>query len=326
MLVRRAYHPADRARQGIRRISRTSVDAKLERWNGDRLRISLPLALAVVALVACGPAASTSSPPLSAASPSPTATQTPDASNPVGVIAFGHSGLTGEGTGGQFEAVFENSWATRTSREVNSVYLRLTAVRPETDGHVANTAHGGASAFELPDQARRALQEVPVPALVIVSTIDNDIRCDGTDPEHVVEFGIDVAEALDVITTASPNSKILVVGQLGRPSPTFVEELVAHDPSVQESLTGTGMCDFYDPAGNLVVENFETLTAIIESYEAEQARVCAAVPNCQTDGGVRAAYVDTIENFASDYAHLNILGQAAEAELIWPVVADLLGL
>lgn len=29
---------------------------------------------------------------------------------------------------------------------------------------------------------------------------------------------------------------------------------------------------------------------IIDSYEAEQARVCAAVTNCRTDHGVRAAY------------------------------------
>ena len=72
-------------------------------------------------------------------------------------------------------------------------------------------------------------------------------------------------------------------------------------------------------------EHLKTLTAIIESYDAEEARVCAKVPNCRTDGGVRAAYVDTIENFSSDFNHLNIRGQAAEAELIWPVVTKTLG-
>ena len=41
---------------------------------------------------------------------------------------------------------------------------------------------------------------------------------------------------------------------------------------------------------------------------------------------MRKAYADVIEDFAPDDGHLNIQGQAAEAELIWPVVADLLGL
>ena len=62
----------------------------------------------------------------------------------------------------------------------------------------------------------------PTPALAIISTIDNDIRCDGTDPGNIGRFGMNVEEALEVITTASPDTRILVVGQLGRPSPDFV--------------------------------------------------------------------------------------------------------
>ena len=38
------------------------------------------------------------------------------------------------------------SWATGTLPTIDSVYLRLVAVRPETEGHVANTAKGGAGA------------------------------------------------------------------------------------------------------------------------------------------------------------------------------------
>jgi hypothetical protein len=175
-------------------------------------------------------------------------------------------------------------------------------------------------------QAQAALRIVPHPALVIISTIDNDIRCDGTDAQHVPEFGAAVKKALDVITLASPDSKILVVGQAGRPSAAFLEELVAHDPSVKQTLTGSGICDFFDQNGNLVQRNLETLTAVINGYEAEEARVCATVPQCSTDGGVRAAYQDKLENFSSDWNHLNVRGQAAEASLIWPVVTSILGL
>ena len=77
---------------------------------------------------------------------------------PVGVIAIGHSGLTGENSDPDrpFQRALENSWATGTNPEVNSVYLRLIEVRPETEGHVANTADGGAVAAKLASQASRA--------------------------------------------------------------------------------------------------------------------------------------------------------------------------
>jgi hypothetical protein len=198
--------------------------------------------------------------------------------------------------------------------------LRLVGARPETVGHVANTAQGGALAKALPDQARAALRIVPHPALVIISTIDNDIRCDGTDSQHIPEFGSYIADALGIITTASPNSKILIVGQLGRPDPVYMAQLLAQVPSLIPTSPATGICDFVDQNGKIVQPHLETLTSIINQYEAEEARVCAAVPQCSTDGGVRAAYKDKIENFSADYAHLNVKGQAAEAALIWPIV------
>jgi hypothetical protein len=301
-------------------------------------RIRLPawrlgvLILALMLVTACSgptPGSSSSLPPRSStptATQTPLPTETPDLSSPVGVIAMGHSGLTGEGTGDPLAPAFKNSWATGTAPEVNSVYLRLVAVRPETEGHVQNTATGGAPASALLGLTLSALQTVPVPALAIISTIDSDIQCDGTDPDHLPAFGMAVAKALDAISTASPNTRILVVGQLGRPRVDFVEQLVAHDPSVKPFLTGSGMCDFYDAAGKIVPAHFAALTAIIDAYEAEQARVCALVPHCATDEGARAAYVDKLENFSNDWNHLNVAGQAAEAELIWPVVAKLLEL
>lgn len=237
-------------------------------------------------------------------------------------------GLTGENSDPErpFQVALENSWATGTNPDVNSVYLRLVELRPETEGHFANTAVGGAPASALVDQARSALNVVPAPELVIIQTIDSDIRCDGTDADHVSEFGESVADVLDVIVTASPDSRILVVGQLGRPDPAFIEQLVAADPSVKPGLTGPAPCGFFDPAGELIEQNFQNLTSIIEDYEAEQQRRCDAVPQCRTDGGVRAAYVDVLENFSSDWNHLNVRGQAQAAEIVWPVVSDLLQL
>ena len=73
-------------------------------------------------------------------------------------------------------------------------------------------------------------------------------------------------------------------------------------------------------------KGFDKGTSIIEDYETEQARVCATVPNCGTDEGARAAYVDRLENFSSDRNHLNVRGQAEVAEITWPAVAALLEL
>jgi hypothetical protein len=301
----------------------------------QRIAVSL---IAVVFVACSGPKSAPSGTPVPVSPPAATATSVTSASalaspapsggsepsGPVGLVAIGHSGLTGEGTAGEGEPMSDNSWATGTNPAVDSVYLRMVAAHPETEGHVANAARGGAVAAELPTMATVALRTVPRPALVIISTIDNDIRCDGTDPDHVAEFGASVQEALTAISAASPDSKILLVGQLGRPSVEFIETLIAEDPSVKQFLTGPGICDFMNVDGELVPAHFQTLTEIIEAYETEEARVCMAFPHCRTDGGARAAYEDKRENFGAG-GHLNVQGQAEEAELIWPVVVEALG-
>lgn len=263
--------------------------------------------------------AGSASPAAAAMSPIPSA----DVAHPVGIIAVGHSGLTGEGTGAGNEPVEANSWATGTDPQVDSVYLRMVAALPATEGHASNTAVGGALAESLSPQARAALADVPAPALAIIQTVDNDIRCDAA---NVKDVGASVADVLALIHGASRNTKILVAGQLGRPSVAFVQDLVAHDPSKKRGLTWGDDCTFFDSAGKIHQAGFHKLTAAIDAYEAETARVCAAVPNCVTDGGVRRAWIDKIDLFSPvDDGHLNKQGQAAEAKQIWPVVEKLLG-
>jgi hypothetical protein len=253
---------------------------------------------------------------------------TPSSTQPVGVIAIGHSGLTGENSdpSSPRQPAPQNSWATGTSTAVDSVYERLLAVRPAEKGHVANTAVGGAKVTALEGQAQSAFASVRAPELVIVQTIDNDIRCDGTDGANVRAFGATLKSALTFIHVMSPQSQVLLVGQLGRPRVAYVAQLVATDPGAKSSLTGNGVCDFYDESGRLNRAAFTYLTGVVDSYEAEQTRVCAAVPNCHTDEGIRAKWLDKVENFTSDWNHLNTTGLAAEAQLTWPVVARVLRL
>ena len=243
-----------------------------------------------------------------------------------GVIAIGHSGLTGEGTGAVSEAVPENSYATGTSPAVNSVYLRLRALRPDIAGVTSNHARGGAIASELPDlrQPRWPRSRIPPWRSSRRSTTTSGAMgpTRPTSPSSVHLWRMRSA----IITNASPRTKILIVGQLGRPSIPFIEAQVAADPSVKATLTGVGPCDFYGPDGKTVPAHVDTLTAVIQAYEDEEAARCAAVPQCTTDGGVRAAWVDKIDFFSGNTGHLNVAGQAAEAANIWPVVARMFGL
>ena len=149
----------------------------------------------------------------SAPSGSTTSVPAQSGTEPVGLIALGHSGLTGENSDPDkpTHPALENSWATGTADGLDSIYQRMVELRPETEGHVANAAYGGAPAASLSTQATTALQYVPTPELAIIQTIDNDIRCDGTDDAHVPEFGAALDDALTIITEASPDTKILVI-------------------------------------------------------------------------------------------------------------------
>jgi lysophospholipase L1-like esterase len=285
--------------------------------------------VAMVTACASSGSGTASSPTPRAAKPDASSSSpTPATTKPVGIIAIGHSGLTAENSdpSNPGKPALQNSWVTGTTPAVNSIYLRLVAAHPHAEGHVDNAAVGGADVSQLEGQAQEALAKVPAPELVIVQTIDNDIGCDGTDPKNVAPFGATLKQTLGTITAASPNSKILVVGQLGRPSTAFIKLLAAKVAGAQAAMTGSGICDFYDESGKLAPAGFAALSKIIDDYEAEQARVCATFANCSTDGGVRKSYVDTLANFSDDWNHLNVRGQAKEAAIAWPVVATLLGI
>jgi hypothetical protein len=124
-----------------------------------RLAVAAAL-IPLIALVGCGDGDSNDE---ASSTADNGATTTAAVEAPVGVIAIGHSGLTGENSDPSRpgQEAQQNSWATGTNAEVNSIYRRLIAVRPETEGHVANTAQGGAPASLLSGQAQAALGSVP---------------------------------------------------------------------------------------------------------------------------------------------------------------------
>jgi hypothetical protein len=118
-------------------------------------------------------------------------------------------------------------------------------------------------------------------------------------------------------------SRRRIPGAVRLPPRCFAQAHRALDPTVKAELTGPGMCAFFGPDGVPNKKAFDKGTSIIEDYETEQARVCAMVPNCGTDDGARAGYVDRLENFSSDWNHLNVRGQAEVAEITGPAAAAL---
>jgi hypothetical protein len=256
----------------------------------------------------------------------PHATAQADAARPLGLIAIGHSFLTGYDSNlpDHVSDAPENSWATGTNPKVRSIYQRLITSEPQIAGHVANLAEDGATADTLEIQAVEALKVVPHPQLVIVQTIDNDIMCDGTDPANYAPFGKNVKAALTKIVSSSPQTRILLLSKLGRPA--SYATAVGMDRAAKLTATGNGMCDPYDAAGHLVIGHVRTALMILQGYEHQLVTVCASVPQCHYDATL-ATYHDSLRNLAvGDWYHLNVNGLAAEAALMWPPVATLLGL
>jgi hypothetical protein len=290
--------------------------------NALRRRFALMAALALALFGGCGGDAddAANTPTVVA-----TATAPGQEQDPVGIIALGHSGMNGQNSNPAMPGYGapQNSWSTGTNPEVNSVYQRLIAIQPEHEGHVFNAAEGGATSDALAEQAEFALNAVPAPALALIYVIGNDFRCDGSDNEaRVAKFGENVKAALDVIVEASPRSRILIAGDVARPAQAA--EALGADEAIRAASSGTGPCDFFTPDGKLAPERIAYLTGIIEDYEAEQARVCELVPQCSTDSGVLATYQEDVSRLIPGDGHLNIAGQAAVAELIWPTVEALM--
>ena len=255
---------------------------------------------------------------------------TTSASHPLrGIIALGHSGLTGENSDPQSLGVPapQDSWATGTNPAVDSIYQRLVAVDPAFRGHAVNEAVGGATAATLVGQATKALRVVPNPRLVIIEIIGTDIRCNGSNSSRYPVVGGQVKAELDLIARRAPHATILLMSMPGRP--LQVSKAIIGTAGVP-AWSGFDNCSAFDPSQRLDMKHIRTWTGIIEGYESELAKVCATVPECHTDKGrathfqVRASSYNYSNYFF--WQHFSVTGLAALARFMWPTVAKTLNL
>jgi hypothetical protein len=143
--------------------------------------------IALVLLAACssagGPApgngaeGSTSTPAASRLPP-----VKPYAGYPDALVVLGHSGSTGESSDPSRpgDEVRENSWATGTNPDVNSLYRRILAVDPQIKDHEIALSKGGATVDDLVNQAQQAVDQQLSRPLVVIQIMDNDIVCPAT--------------------------------------------------------------------------------------------------------------------------------------------------
>ena len=297
-----------------------------------RVCATLAIGLALLTAASCASSSGPGSTSTTTAPASPSS-GTLSASHPLrGIIALGHSGLTGENSDPQSPGVPapQNSWATGTNPAVDSIYQRLAAVDPAVRGHADNAADGGAPAASLVGQATQALSVVPNPRLVIIEIIGTDIACDGSDSSNYPVFGQQVKAALNLIARQAPHTTILLVSWPGRP--LQASKAIIGTPAVPIALANSAseMCSPFDPDLRLDMKHITTWTGIIEGYESEQAKACATVPECHTDNGrathfqVSASYYNYSNDW--DWQHYNVTGLAALAAFMWPTVAQILNL
>ena len=300
-----------------------------------RWRVVAGAVALLAAVVACGgdaksPSTATSPIGHSTASSAPPATATATATgrpdHPIGVMAIGHSGLTGFQSDPKSPATntAANSWATGSNPAVRSVYQRLLEARPETSGNVVNSARNAVTAERLVDQATAGLARLPYPALVLVQIVGTDLRCDGTDPEHYPEFRASVRQAVQMIVEASPETSVLLIGDPGRPA-GYAAAIMAL-PNTPPAVIGTRPCKLF--SANRTVNHAEVarVTGLLAAYEAQLAQACRGIRQCHTDGGAAARMAMQVEDYGEDLHHPSIAGHANLAAAEWPVVASVLHL
>jgi hypothetical protein len=280
---------------------------------------------ATLAVAGASSCSSTPSPSPSASSRPPAAASPParpaGATYPSSIAALGHSGLTGYNSdpADQTRDALENSWATGDNPAVNSLYTRILAKNPAIKGHAYNVAKDGSTVNDLPRQITEMLALDPRPDLVVIQSVDNDMRCDGSDPQNIQPFGRQLTDAITSIATASPNTRFLLVSSPWGTTQDYTEA-VKDDPDVRPNITGDGPCDSYDDAGLLHPERMAYSEQILHTYHQQLQGACSTFPTCRYDDGAMHQMPLDITDISPDGNHLSIHGHARAAAIEWAVL------
>jgi hypothetical protein len=253
-----------------------------------------------------------------AAPPASTATATPAAKwtrgYPSSIAVLGHSGSTGENSDPDQPGVEgrENSWATGTNPEVNSVYRRILRRNPAIEGHNYSYSEGGATIAMVTAQADRLLASDAKADLILIQVMDSDMTCP-VQQAALADFRAQLTAMLKKLGHGAPNSSQFVVSQFGS-VPSGLKTLTRDEKASQG---GTGPCDPLTPTGGVALKKVTRLEDAIHAYERALEAACDQVRQCTYDGGAFGRIIDRREYLSSDLNHYSITGHAKAAAVAW---------
>jgi hypothetical protein len=240
------------------------------------------------------------------------------------IAVIGHSGATGtmSNPDDPINNAYENSWATGDNPEVRSIYHRLLATHPALEGHHYNEAVNGTGVTDLADQVDDLAETAEVvPDLVLIQSIDNDMRCDGTDGQNYRPFGRELEKVMQKIESELPGARTFFVSQWADVA-TWTD-WAQHVTIQVEGYSGTGPCDVFDAQGRPRPAGITSMQRITDRYWAQIERVCARHAGCYTDGlAENREFVPVDEDLSVDMNHLSVAGHAKFAAIAWKALPD----
>ncbi|MEO8263052.1 MAG: hypothetical protein ABI566_10835 [Pseudolysinimonas sp.] len=240
---------------------------------------------------------------------------------PTAMVVLGHSGATGFNSDPDKpnQDAKENSWATGTNKDVLSVYQRAVVQSPALSGHAYNEAVSGSNVHDLPAQVDAALAEDRLPDLFLIQTIDNDIRCDGTDDDNYDAYGEKIAAVLASIHVGAPDARIYVAGLWG--DVQNFTDVISLRPDIVAANQGGGPCDVFDSDGEQLPEVIANYQGIVDEYENQLRDACDAVDGCIFGGDDVLNMQLTPDDLAPDTNYLSIRGLHKLADIVWTALS-----
>jgi lysophospholipase L1-like esterase len=238
---------------------------------------------------------------------------------PASMAALGDSITVGFASCGTVLACGRNSWATGTSADVDSHYLRIKSDNDRIAGHEHNYAVPGARADDLARQAKLAVKAKVDYVTVLIGAND---ACAGTVDRmtSAATFRSEIDAGLKTLKKGLPKAHVLVVSL---PDLYRLWEL-GHDDAHARRAWKLGICPslLADPASTDQADRDrrDKVRQRIDDYDDELHDACKAYGDrCRWDhGAVHGVRFSLSLINHLDYFHPDADGQKRLAEVTYP--------